>query len=117
MSETMTVREGADDECPGSGRTLTLYEVDEGGATTWVLALNEDDAVRVLIENYCTREMTAEEIDHDFGWEGGRPPAVDAVPRHRAEALGVDDDAGESVSLADCCKDEPRRGIVASTEC
>lgn len=101
----------------GKEGPLRLFEVDEGGATTWVLASDEDDVVRVLLELHGYSDEPVSKIDDDLGWKNGRPQSIDAVASDRAARIRCsDEDGSPRTSMADECRRSPRRRAVASTE-
>lgn len=97
---------------------LLLFVVHDGDAKHWILAKSEDDVVAVLVENYVGDEpATAEQLDIDLGWEGGRPSSISPMSRALASSTEMlDDDGGNPRSLLDEIAADPTRGIVCSTE-
>lgn len=93
-----------------------LFVVDEGGATTHVLAKDEVDAVRVLLEAYGYADATPERIAFDLGWEDGRPVSVELADLVRCGNRIVHDDDGGKTTLLAACRDQSRRGVVCSSE-
>lgn len=90
----------------GSHRVLRLFEVDEGGVSTWVLALNEADARAVMVETYGSVPME---------WADD-PPEVRVLGLAAAQRAVFHDDDGTERSMAEQCIREPRRGVVACSE-